>query len=467
MDRVALVIDDDGVWRRILSDILEENGFVVYQAVDGIEGITKAYRYKPDVLIVDYFIPKINGGHVIRLLRKDPVFKEAGMALITFGDEFVNEYWAKEYGADLFLMKKDGVEKIKKILSNFLLINFRSKKDIPPEVRRDFIELLLETMDEDLRKESVNREILELLEYSEDEEYVMRKIESIFEKFVEYDAFYSMILSIAGGRLYILPTRRFTISEPTTLRDIMLKLVKKPITPAEWHYYGRFRVEEGEPVSIDIHFPIRFKGKDIGLIAFSGVKGDKKNLISLYKDISRSLGLLFSILNHIFEYRTAATEDALTGLLLKAPFLKKLTDTLRLAERERLMFSVAMMDIDDFKKVNDTYGHVTGDRVLREIGRIIKSSIREIDVAGRYGGEEFSIILMGCDEREGKNVIERVLENVRKNDWKSVGVDKITMSAGVAQFEKGISAIELIERADSALYRAKRNGKDRVEVYGG
>ncbi len=466
--KTALVVDDDGVWRRILSDILEENGFKVYHAKDGLEAITKAYKYKPDVLVVDYFIPKVNGGHVVRILRRDPVFKNAGIAIISFGDEYVNEYWAKEYGADLFLMKKDGIEEIKRRLSNFLMLGFHSEKEATQEVKRDFVEMILGMMDEDLRRETVNRDILELLEYIDDEEYVMRKLESIFNKFADYDAFYSVIFSLTAGRLFILPVKRFTVSEPTTLRDMMMKLVRKPLTPAEWHYYGNFKVEEGEPVSIDLYFPVSFGGKEYGLVAFSGIsKEGRKNLISLYKDISGSLGLLFRTLNHFFDYKVAATEDALTGLMLKSSILKKLSEMLSLAKRGNITFSVVMMDIDDFKKINDTYGHVTGDKVLKEIGSIIKSSIRETDHAGRYGGEEFLLILSGCDEQKGAEVVERLLDRIRKHDWKSIGVEKVTMSAGIAQYREGVSAIELVEMADSALYRAKRSGKDRVVRYGG
>ncbi len=465
--RVALVVEDDPIWRRILSDILNEKKLKVYQASDGLEGLTKAYKYKPDILVVDHFLPKINGGHIIRMLRKDPIFENAGMVLISFSDEYVNEFWAQEYGADLFLTKKSGIEEIEKRLSNFLILDFFSKKDTAKEVKRDFLEELLNTMDEDLRKETINRDVLELLEYVDDEEYVMRKLESIFQKFADYGAFYSMIFSLTAGRLYILPARRYTISKPETLKDMMMKLIKKPLTPTEWHYYGNFRVEEGEPVSIDLYFPVSAKGEEIGMLAFFDIEPDSRRaLVALQKDISQSVGMLFSVLNRVFDYKTAATEDSLTGLFLKAPTLKKLSETLKLAKRGSLKLSVAMLDIDDFKKVNDTYGHVTGDKVLKEVGTLIKESIRETDYAGRYGGEEFLIILIGCDADCAKEVIDRLLNNVRNNDWKKLGVEKITMSAGIAEYKEGVSVIELVEMADSALYKAKRSGKDHAEIYG-
>ena len=466
-DRVALVVEDDPIWRRILSDILSEHKLKVYQAADGLQGITKAYKYKPDILVIDHFLPKINGGHIIRMLRKDSIFENAGMVLISFSDEYVNEFWAKEYGADLFLTKKNGVDEIKKRLSNFLILDFRSKKDSTKEIKRDFLEELLNMMDEDLRKETINKEILELLEYVDDEEYVMRKLESIFHKFSDYGAFYSMILSLTAGRLYILPVKRYTISKPESLKDMMIKLIKKPITPVKWHYYGNFMVEEGEPVSVDLYFPVSMKGEEIGMLAFSDVEPEsRRSLITLQKDISQSVGMLFSVLNRVYDYKTAATEDSLTGLLLKASILRKLSETLSLAKRGSLKLAISMLDIDDFKKVNDTYGHVTGDKVLKEVGRIIKESIRETDYAGRYGGEEFLIIFTGCDANCAKDVVDRLLNNIRENDWKKVGVERITMSAGIAEYKEGVSIIELVEMADSALYKAKRSGKDHAEIYG-
>jgi len=126
-----------------------------------------------------------------------------------------------------------------------------------------------------------------------------------------------------------------------------------------------------------------------------------------------------------------------------------------------------MMDIDDFKKVNDTYGHVTGDEVLKRVGKIISSTIRDTDLAGRYGGEEFLILMPATEIDAAKKAIERVLENIRNYNWKELGIEKVTMSAGVAQAVPGKSVTELIEMADKALYQAKRSGKDRCVAYGG
>ncbi len=464
--RVSLVIEDDPLWRRILSDIISEAGLKVYQAADGFEGITKAYRYKPDILVVDYFLPKINGGHIIKMLRKDPIFESTGMILISFNEEYVNEFWAQEYGADLFLMKREGVDEIKNRLNNFLILDFRSKREATKELKRGFLEELLKTLDEDLRKETINRGILELLEYVDDEEYVMRKLESIFRKFSDYKAFYSMVFSLTAGRLYIFPVKSYVTPEPVSIKETLLKLVRKPLTPAEWRYYGNFKANPGEPFSIDLYLPVMVR-EEVGMLAFTGIDPDSRgSLLGLFKDITQSLGMLFNVLNRVYDYKVAATEDSLTGLLLKTPILKKLSEILSMAKRGVMKLSVSMLDIDDFKKVNDTYGHVTGDKVLKEIGSIIRDSIRETDFAGRYGGEEFLVVLVGCDSEKAKEVVERLLSRVRKNNWKNLGVGKITMSAGIAEYREGVSVIELVEMADKALYKAKRSGKDRVEIYG-
>jgi diguanylate cyclase (GGDEF)-like protein len=132
-----------------------------------------------------------------------------------------------------------------------------------------------------------------------------------------------------------------------------------------------------------------------------------------------------------------------------------------------------MIDIDHFKKFNDTYGHQTGDKILLEIAKIMKGNIREEDKAFRYGGEEFSVFLPDIDDRAAKIFAERLRKKIEKYSFKSIKNDslKITISIGICSFnterESGkIKDVEaLIFGADTALYKAKREGRNRVCVY--
>lgn len=126
-----------------------------------------------------------------------------------------------------------------------------------------------------------------------------------------------------------------------------------------------------------------------------------------------------------------------------------------------------MLDIDHFKEYNDKYGHLVGDVLLKEISRIIKDSIRQIDLVGRYGGEEFSIILTETDKEGAVFAAERIRQSVQNRSIRAYDEDlKVTISIGISVYPgHGQDAAGLIEKADQALYQAKDTGRNRVCLY--
>ncbi|MBD3789507.1 MAG: GGDEF domain-containing protein [Campylobacterales bacterium] len=158
-----------------------------------------------------------------------------------------------------------------------------------------------------------------------------------------------------------------------------------------------------------------------------------------------------------------ALHDALTGLYNRGHFDQKLQEELNRTLRYGRSLSLLMLDIDFFKKVNDTYGHQAGDEVLKNIAHIILSSIRNSDYAARYGGEEFAIILPETDPTEAVQLAERIRTAIEQNKFKTSENDiPITISIGVGTSKKETTPELLIEAADSALYQAKENGRNQV-----
>jgi diguanylate cyclase (GGDEF)-like protein len=160
-----------------------------------------------------------------------------------------------------------------------------------------------------------------------------------------------------------------------------------------------------------------------------------------------------------------AMVDGLTGLFVRRYFDARLEEEVQRARRYGATFSVVMMDIDNFKELNDTHGHQAGDQVLRAISSIVRREMRAVDTAARYGGEEISFILPRTGVVEAYNVAERVREQI--SAFQSEAGLSVTASFGVASYpESGAAdAEELLALADRALYRAKRTGKNRVELY--
>ena len=158
-----------------------------------------------------------------------------------------------------------------------------------------------------------------------------------------------------------------------------------------------------------------------------------------------------------------AREDALTGLSNRRHFDREIGEAFPHYRRQQLPFSVALCDIDDFKSVNDTYGHAVGDRVLKAVGRLLKASIREQDLVARYGGEEFIVMFPDAQAATARAICERMRQAVEAHDWSSIAPDIIvTLSFGVASDPNVKHHERLISVADELLYQAKAAGKNRV-----
>jgi diguanylate cyclase (GGDEF)-like protein len=158
-----------------------------------------------------------------------------------------------------------------------------------------------------------------------------------------------------------------------------------------------------------------------------------------------------------------ATTDPLTGALNRRHFMELMSREQRRAERYNAVFSMLMVDIDHFKRVNDTYGHQTGDQAIQAMADACQKALRPTDLLARYGGEEFIITLVHTDQAGAAKVAERLRESVSEIELPTEqGVLKFTISVGVSTFFKRSLLEEIIGRADQALYQAKTSGRNRV-----
>ena len=166
------------------------------------------------------------------------------------------------------------------------------------------------------------------------------------------------------------------------------------------------------------------------------------------------------------EQRLRAATDDLTGLANRREFMAALTREFARASREHVPLSLAIIDIDHFKRVNDSFGHPAGDRVIRDIARLAAAGMRAGDLVGRLGGEEFGILMPLTAAGAATAACERLRCNIhdRQVPLPSGRMVSVTLSSGVAEHVPGESIDALIARADAALYEAKQQGRDQVRL---
>ncbi len=160
-----------------------------------------------------------------------------------------------------------------------------------------------------------------------------------------------------------------------------------------------------------------------------------------------------------------STTDLMTKLKLKHVLFQTLEQNF--STRDRMPIVMFMMDIDKFKNINDTYGHAFGDTVIREVAGVIRKCIRLQDIAFRYGGEEFTVVLFGIPLRESGKIAERIRKNIERLSFSRNGDNvKVTISIGLAEYLPAVDdkPEDLIKRADKALYDAKKGGRNRIVI---
>jgi diguanylate cyclase len=180
----------------------------------------------------------------------------------------------------------------------------------------------------------------------------------------------------------------------------------------------------------------------------------------------RALARADDLEHAIGEAQHLATHDALTGVANRRIILPAIKEQISLCRRKHIPAAVVMLDVDRFKSVNDRHGHVAGDTVLKGIAALIAEGIRASDQLGRYGGEEFILLLPATRGEEAMRLAERIRERIAATAWPPLPAGaRITLSAGIAQVQPTDSFLDVITRADRALYVAKNSGRNRVCRY--
>ncbi len=212
-------------------------------------------------------------------------------------------------------------------------------------------------------------------------------------------------------------------------------------------------------------YPMMVHKKIFGIILLKGLQATSPRLLPIL--IDRFISEMERVRLYERVERLAIT-DGLTGVYVRRYLVDRLLGELDRSKRFGFKLSFLMIDIDYFKRFNDNYGHLVGDAVLRQVAETIKTSVREIDLVGRYGGEEFGVLLVETDENLALMIAERVRSSIEEKVFSAYDEKlRVTVSVGCSTYAyyDSSDALVIIESADSALYQAKRQGRNRVCLY--
>jgi diguanylate cyclase (GGDEF)-like protein/PAS domain S-box-containing protein len=303
----------------------------------------------------------------------------------------------------------------------------------------------------------------------------LRASEELFRAFMNASPFLSYIKDAAGRLLFYNRSfaQRFGVSEYAWLGRTDEQLWSRNLTKSVRTHdlevmAGGQMVETEEHIrgadgTISSLRSFKFPCHDsAGNVLLAGVAVDVSEDVAQKAELERYHRDLEEANSQL---RRLAVTDELTGLRNRRAFEERLVMEFSMARRRKRELSVLLIDIDNFKLINDRWGHAAGDEVLRRLGMILRTTVRLPDLPARYGGEEFVVLLPESGEESAMGLARRVMQRVATEEWEN---GPVTISVGMAAMNESlINGYQLVELADEALYAAKRAGKNRVMVHSG
>ena len=478
MKAKVLVADDSALVLRMIEKMLTGAGFEVVTARDGLEAIEKAVLEDVGLIILDVMMPRMNGYQACRLLKSDPVTRDLPVVILTSRDQAGDRFWGLETGADYYITKDAEPHRILDLVKNVLPADAPAPRPRPaagPRTNVDILSRVNDLLDRKLYEATILSEIgrvaRNLVHFDETFTSVMRLVGQVVDfnvgamAFVEKDELEIVLMLHRHAAEEVVEDAR------TRLVDALLRERKGASFIRTQTRVFAPAAEIGGPEEHEIggfaSFPVVTGDRLVGLMALAGraVARQPAESGAFLAQLANQAYIVMENSRLFERVRDLSIRDGVTGLFNHRHVMEVLKSELERARRYQHAFSVLMIDIDHFKKVNDEHGHPAGDAVLREVAGRLADGMRVVDVLGRYGGEEFVAILPGTSHDEAVQTAERVRERVGAQPFRIEGKDvAVTVSIGVAScpFKGACGAPDLVQEADKALYRAKSAGRNRT-----
>ncbi len=444
-----LVVDDIEPNVRVLEAKLTAEYYDVSVAFDGPSALLKAAAISPDIILLDVMMPGMDGFDVCRRLKADPATRHIPVVLVTALDGRRDRLTGLDAGADDFLTKPiDDValfSRVKSLTRMKIVIDELRQREASGR-RMGVIEGAASKMS------GIGGRIIIADDNEAQAERIATELADEHRAFVEADPDRAHTATRSHGDLLIInsASKGFDglrlaahVRSDEATRNIPILAILDPS-------------ERGRMI----------KALDMGVNDILPRPVDVEELGARVRTLLRQKRYCDFLRNNLDQSLELAVTDPLTGLHNRRYMSGQLAALVRRAAHGGEVVSALLVDIDHFKRINDTFGHAVGDEVLREFSVRLASNVRAIDLACRYGGEEFVVIMPDTDMAGARRVAERLRNHIADSLFKVTGVEDmlaVTISVGVASTHgPDDTAADLLKRADDAVYEAKASGRNLV-----
>ncbi len=477
--RPILVIHPEAIQIRSL---LQLHGYRTVEATDGVEAVDKVYHLMPAAVILGVALPDINGYQLCRVLKNDPVTQHIPVLLLSNEQHSaMDRFWSFKSGADALLAEdvlEDSLVPQLQMLTEIYEKVGPPKPLTVPEGPYNTRVRLNHILDKALLETTLMVEFRNLADLVHDPNLLNHMLFSLLENVVDYEVaavFYHDLVN--DPRLVT-----FAVHENTVFPSAGIEPLKEAFFQKLSFYnpqareFDRLTAEVIGP--LDASLPVDLPGTcyiqeffvdktPIGAFALYSREPVDFQQIFPVQLISKEIRMLMK-LRHIYSHsQVLAITDGLTGLHNYRHFMTTLAREYKRAQRYDLDLSLAIIDIDHFKLLNDEWGHAAGDAVLKAVSEHLADSVRNIDFCARYGGEELVILLPETSLDNALIACQRFQARIAENPivWDGCQLN-VTVSVGLANVGPGMKTVsDLVRAADNALYEAKTKGRNRVELY--
>jgi|GluameStandDraft_1065615.scaffolds.fasta_scaffold00599_46 two-component system cell cycle response regulator len=476
MAKKVLIIDDSITQLSSLKIFFKRAGFDVETAQNGVEGFVKVYKTAPDLIISDVLMPHLGGFQLCRLLKSNPETKQIPIIMLTVLDKKLDKFWASQSGANRFIQKDSDFKNIIQIadeISNEFPVSQRYKDSLKTYEfdEEGIIPQINKILDDELMKATISNKFRDLTDYTSDDKVIAGRIFKILSTILEYDAACIYFHSPDGStkKRLIFDKQNCELKDNVYL-DIWRQILPDCIEDFEIETVNKNKseniIESADEFQSRKEFDFYYENNLIGKVCFYSTQNIEWNKLKFMPSAKSELDLYLRLKFLYVKTCYLSITDELTKLYTRRHLDSVIIQEFERAKRYGTIISVAMADIDNFKMINDTYGHTAGDYILKEVSKIFIDTLRKTDFIYRYGGEEICILMPETCIQNVIMPLERIRKNIENKQFIHNNQQiKVTISVGATTYAKDMRVpSDLIEKADAALYKAKKTGKNKVVI---